>query len=138
MNIRKAMTGYAIVLASGKLERLQAVGNIASIAAASEIPIDVFATMDGLEAFDEDRVATMDYEMGPIGEAMLANEGDEMALFTENISRAKDLGPIEVFACELSIDMLDKELVNYVDVFDDVLGVAGFLKRAKDKQVMFV
>jgi len=48
------MTGYAIVLASGELERLQAVANIASVAAVSEIPVDVFATMDGLEAFDEE------------------------------------------------------------------------------------
>jgi peroxiredoxin family protein len=132
------MPGYAIVLATGKLERLQAVGNIASIAAASDIPVDVFATMDGLEAFDRDVVAGMDFEMGPVGRAMLEAEHMNMSLFSENLARAKELGPISVYACELSMDALGKDLDDYEDVFDDVLGVSGFLTRAADKQVMFV
>jgi len=132
------MPGYAIVLASGQLERLQAVGNIASIAAASDIPIDVFATMDGLEAFDKERIETMDYEMGPVGEAMMNNENMNMALFVDNLERAKGLGPISLYACELSIDALEKSIDDYADVFDDVLGVSGFLGHAQDKQVMFV
>ena len=132
------MPGYAIVLATGKLERLQAVGNIASIAAASDIPVDVFATMDGLEAFDRDVVAGMDFEMGPVGRAMLEAEHMNMSLFSENLARAKELGPISVYACELSMDALGKDLDDYEDVFDDVLGVSGFLNRAADKQVMFV
>ena len=131
------MTGYAIVLASGKFERLQAVSNIASIAAASDVPVDVFATMDGLEAFDTERLANRDFEMGPIGEAMLEGDSD-MALFTENFERAAELGPISLFACELSVDMLGKSMADYADVFEDVLGVAGFLSRAEDKQVVFV
>jgi peroxiredoxin family protein len=132
------MTGYAIVLASGKLERLQAVGNIASVAAASEIPIDVFATMDGLEAFDRERIASMDFEMGDVARAMLDAEHMEMALFNENLARAKELGPLTVYACELSMDALGKTLDDYDDVFDDVLGVSGFLTRAQDKQVLFI
>ena len=132
------MPGYAIVLASGKLERLQAVSNIASIAAASDIPVDVFATMDGLEAFDRDVVAGMDFEMGPVGRAMMEAEHMNMSLFSENLARAKELGPISVYACELSMDALRKDLEDYEDVFDDVLGVSGFLTRAADKQVMFV
>jgi peroxiredoxin family protein len=132
------MTGYAIVLASGKFERLQAVSNIAAIAAASDIPVDVFATMDGLEAFDRDVVAGMDFEMSAVGRAMLEAEHMDMSLFSENLARAKDLGPIHVYACELSMDALQKDLEDYVDVFDDVLGVSGFLTHAADKQVMFV
>ncbi|MDX1745065.1 MAG: DsrE family protein [Halobacteriales archaeon] len=132
------MPGYAIVLASGKLERLQAVGNIAAIAAASDIPVDVFATMDGLEAFDRETVASMDFEIGPVGRAMMEAEHMDMALFNENLARAKELGPISVYACELSMDALGKTLEDYVDVFDDVLGVSGFLGHAEDKQVMFV
>ena len=132
------MPGYAIVLASGQLERLQAIGNIASIAAASEIPVDIFATMDGLEAFDTDRIASMNYEMGPVGEAMLSNPDMDMSLFVDNFQRAKELGPISLYACELSMDALEKDLGEYADVFDDVLGVSGFLTHAQDKQVLFV
>ncbi|MFB6244118.1 MAG: hypothetical protein ABEH80_08445 [Halobaculum sp.] len=132
------MTGYAFVLASGRLERLQAVGNIASIAAASEIPVAVFATMDGLEAFDTDRVESLNFEMGPVAEAMVTSDDVEVPLFTESLARAKELGPISLYACELSMDALDKEIDEYADLFDDVLGVSGFLKRADDKQVVFV
>ena len=132
------MTGYAIVLASGQLERLQAVGNIAAIAAASEMPVSVFATMDGLEAFDRETVETMDFEMGSVGRAMMEAEHMDVSLFTENLARAKELGPLEVYACELSMDALGKTLDDYVDVFDDVLGVSGFLTHAEDKQVIFV
>ncbi|MFB6104946.1 MAG: hypothetical protein ABEJ57_07710 [Halobacteriaceae archaeon] len=132
------MPGYAIVLASGKLERLQAVSNIASIAAASDIPVDVFATMDGLEAFDTERIESMDFEMGAVGEAMLSHPDMDMALFVDNLDQAKAIGPITVYACELSMDALDKDLDAYADVFDDVLGVSGFLGHAEDKQVIFV
>lgn len=132
------MTGYAIVLASGQLERLQAVANIASIAAASDIPVDVFATMDGLEAFDIETVESGDFEMGAVAKAMMDSEKGEMPLFTDSLEQAKEIGPIALYACELSMDLLDRTLDDYVDLFDDVLGVSGFLTHAQDKQVVFV
>lgn len=132
------MSGYAIVLASGELEKLQAVANIASVAAASDIPVDVFATMDGLEAFDADTVESRSFEGGPVAQAMLESEDIDVPLFTESFERASQLGDFHVYACELSMDLLDKSLDDYVDRFDDVLGVSGFLNKAADKQVIFV
>ncbi|MFB6151127.1 MAG: hypothetical protein ABEJ40_04910 [Haloarculaceae archaeon] len=132
------MTGYAIVLASGKLERLQAVSNIASVGAASDVPVDVFATMDGLEAFDRETVENGDFEMGALARAMMESDRGEMPLFTESLGQAREIGPISVYACELSMDLLEKSLDDYVDLFDDTLGVSGFLRHAEDKQVIFV
>ena len=132
------MPGYAIVLASGKLERLQAVANIAAVAGASDIPIDIFATMDGLEAFDVETIENMDFEMGAIAEAMMNSESTKMPMFYESIGQAQEIGPVHMYACELSMDMLDKRLDQYADLFDDVLGVSGFLTMAEDKQVMFI
>ena len=132
------MTGYAIVLASGELERLQAVANIASVAAASDVPIDVFASMDGLEAFDAETVESKSFEGGKIAQAMMESTDVQVPLFTESLGQAKDIGPLSMYACELSMDLLGKSIDDYVDLFDDVLGVAGFLNRARDKQVVFV
>ncbi len=133
------MNGYAIVLASGELERVQAVSMIGSIAAASDIPVQVFVTMNGLSAFEKNRVETGNFQVaGPAGEAMLTTEGDDVPLFTEQLERAKELGPLEIFACEMVMDVMDTDLEDYVDVFDDTLGVAGFLNQAADKQVLFV
>ncbi len=132
------MPGYAIVLASGELEKLQAVSNIASVAAAMDVPIDVFATMDGLEAFDTDTVESKSFEGGPVAQAMLESEDIDVPLFTESFGRAKEMGEFHVYACELSMDLLGKSLDDYVDLFDGVLGVSGFLGKAEDKQVIFV
>jgi peroxiredoxin family protein len=132
------MPGYAIVLASGELERLMAVGNIASIAAASDVPVDVFATMDGLEAFDRERLAAGEFDAGPVARAMMESDRGDVPLFTESLAQAKEIGPLSMYACELSMDMLEKTLEDYDDLFDDVLGVSGFLTHAEDKQVVFV
>lgn len=132
------MTGFAIVLASDQLEKLQAVANIASVAAASDIPVEVFATMDGLEAFDEVTVEAGDFTAGPVAQAMMKSEKGDMPLFTESLAQAKQIGPLKLYACELSMDLLDRSLDDYVDLFDDVLGVSGFLTVAQDKEVIFV
>ncbi|MHB9286879.1 DsrE/DsrF/DrsH-like family protein [Halobacteriales archaeon Cl-PHB] len=132
------MTGYAIVLASNELARVQAVSTIASVAAASDIPVEVFVTMDGLLPFDEETVESGDFDVGPVGAAMLNSEDADVPLFTEQFAQAKQLGPIKLFACEMAMDLLGTDLDDYVDVFDDTLGVAGFLRQAEDKQVVFV
>jgi peroxiredoxin family protein len=132
------MSGYAIVLASRELARVQAVGTVASVAAASDVPVEVFVTMDGLLAFEEDTVESGDFDVGPVGRRMLTAEDVDVPLFTEGLRRAKEMGSLELYACEMAMDLLDRDLDDYVDVFDGSLGVAGFLNRAADKQVLFV
>ena len=132
------MTGYAIVLASEELEKLTAASTIASVAAAYEMPVDIFVTMNALTAFEHEAVETRSFTTGTVGEAMLTNEETEVPLFTEQLADAKELGPISVYACTMAMDLMGRTLVDYVDVFDDKLGVAGFLDRAADKQVVFV
>ena len=133
------MTGYAIVLASEEIERVQAVSMIASVASMSETPVEVFVTMNGLNAFEKEAVENMDFEGGRVAKAMMEAEDVEVPLFTEQIEQARQIGPLNVYACELAMDLLGTDLDDYVDdVFDDVLGVSGFLNRAKDKQIIFV
>ncbi|MFP4591717.1 MAG: DsrE/DsrF/DrsH-like family protein, partial [Halobacteriales archaeon] len=103
------------------------------------VPVQVFVTMNGLASFEQDRLDDGDLPVaGPVGEAMLSADGDDVPLFTEQLSQAKELGDLEVYACELAMDLVGASPDDYVDVFDDVLGVSGFLNRAADKQVIFV
>jgi peroxiredoxin family protein len=132
------MTGYAVVLASEEFERVQAVSMIASVAASSDVPVEVFVTMNGLNAFETETVENMDFEGGRVAEAMLAAEDNQSPLFTEQLEKAKAIGPLSVYACEMAMDVLDNDIDDYVDVFDDTLGVSGFLNRAQDKQIIFV
>jgi peroxiredoxin family protein len=133
------MTGYAIVLASEELERVQAVSMIGSVASMSDTPVEVFVTMNGLNAFEKAAVDNMDFEGGRVAQAMMDAEDVEVPLFTEQLEQARQIGPLNVYACELAMDLLGTEMDDYVEgVFDDTLGVSGFLNRAKDKQIIFV
>jgi peroxiredoxin family protein len=132
------MSGYAIVLASRELARVQAVSTIASVAAASDVPVEVFVTMDGLLPFEAETVESGDFPTGPVGTRMLTNEDADVPLFTEQFAQAKAIGSLDVYACEMAMDLMGTDIEDYVDVFDDTLGVSGFLNRAADKQVLFV
>ena len=131
------MTGYAVVLASEEFERVQAVSMIASVAASSDVPVEVFVTMNWLNPFEKEAVENMDFEGGRVADAMMAADTSS-PLFTEQLEKAKAIGPLQVYACEMAMDVLGNDLEDYVDVFDDVLGVSGFLNRAQDKQIIFV
>lgn len=131
------MSGYAIVLTTDELETVTATSTIASMAAASDVPVDVFVTMNGLLAFESEVVENADFNVGPVGRAMLDCEGAEVPLFTEQLRDAKELGELSVYACTMAMDLLGHDLDDYVDVFDGELGVAGFLNEAEDKQIIF-
>lgn len=132
------MTGYAIVLASGEIGRVQAVSIIGSVAAASDVPVDVFVTMDGLLAFEAGALESGNVEAGPVGQAMLESDGDEVPPYTEQFAQAKAVGDLTIYGCTMAMDLLDLELDDLDDVVDETMGVAGFLNEAADKQVMFV
>jgi peroxiredoxin family protein len=132
------MTGYAIVLASEELEKLTAASTVASVAAASDVPVEVFVTMNALEAFERETVETADFEAGTLGQAMLEREDVQVPLFVDQLHDAKEMGPLSVYACSMAMDVAGRSLADYVDVFDERLGVAGFLNHAADKQVVFV
>lgn len=126
------------MLASEELERVQAVSIISSVAAASEIPVEIFVTMNGFRPFEREVVEDMDFEGGRAAEAMMNAEDVNVPLFTEQLEQAKTLGPLSIHACEMTIDLMGKELDDFVDLFDGTLGVSGFINAAEDKQVIFV
>ncbi|WP_440988241.1 hypothetical protein [Haloarchaeobius baliensis] len=132
------MNGYALVIATDEFEKITAASIISSIAAASDIPVDVFVTMNGLRPFEHEVVETRDFATGPLGEAMLTSEETEIPLFTEQFRDAKEMGPMHVYACTMAMEMWGRELEDYVDIFDGELGVSGFLTKAADKQVIFI
>jgi peroxiredoxin family protein len=132
------MNGFAVVLASEDLEKLTAASTIASVAAASDVPVEIFVTMNALRAFEHETVETRSFEAGAVGQAMLTREDVQIPLFVDQLRDAKELGPISLYACTMAMEMMGRTLDDYVDVFDEEMGVAGFLNHAMDKQVMFI
>ncbi|MEM2325279.1 MAG: DsrE/DsrF/DrsH-like family protein [Archaeoglobaceae archaeon] len=124
----------ALVLASGELEKLQAASIIASVAS-SFGEVMVFATMDALMAFKKDVVAKKAWKSGELGEGMLKTNAP---LFVDVLKQAKEVGNLKIYACGMIMDMLKLKKEDFVDIFDDVIGVTKFLEMVEDAKVLFI
>ncbi len=130
------MGKLAIVLASGELEKIQAASTIASVASTLGNEVVVFATMDGLMAFRKDVVENRTWKTaGELGKGMLESGAP---LFIDTLRQAKEVGNIKIYACGMIMDMLKMKLDDFVDIFDDVVGVSAFLGMVEDAQVLFI
>jgi len=124
----------AIVLASGELEKVQAASIIASTAATLG-EVLFFATMDGLMAFRKDIVEKRAWKAGELGKGMLEANAP---LFIDLLKQAKEVGNLKMYACGMIMDMLKMSLDDFVDVFDDVIGVTKFLEMVEDAKILFI
>lgn len=124
----------ALVLASGELEKLQAASIIASVAS-SFGEVMVFATMEGLMAFKKDVVEKKSWKAGELGKGML---NAKVPLFVDVLKQAKEVGNLKIYACGMVMDMLKLNIKDFVDVFDDVIGVTKFLEMVEDAKVLFI
>ncbi len=124
----------AIVLASGELEKIQAASIIASTAATFG-EVLMFATMDGLMAFKKDVVENKAWKAGELGRGMLQAN---VPLFVDVLKQAKEVGNLRIYACGMVMDMLGMKKEDFVDVFDDVIGVTKFLDLVEGAQILFI
>ncbi len=129
------MSKLAIVLASGELEKVQAASIIASVASTLGTEVLIFATMDGLMAFKKDVVEKKAWKMGELGKGMIEKGAP---LFIDTLKQAKEVGNLKIYACGMIMDMLGLNLDEFVDVFDDVVGVSEFLGMVEDAKVLFI
>ncbi len=126
----------AIVLASGELEKVQAASIIASIASTLGNEVLIFATMDGLMAFKKDVVEKKAWKTaGELGKGMLESGAP---LFIDMLKEAKEVGNLKIYACGMIMDMLKLKKDEFIDIFDDVVGVATFLGMVEDAKVIFI
>ncbi len=130
------MEKLAIVLASGELEKIQAASIIASVASTLGNEVTVFATMDGLMAFRKDIVEKKAWKTaGDLGKGMLEAN---VPLFIDTLKQAKEVGNLKLYACGMIMDMLKMKIDEFVDIFDDVVGVSAFLGMVEDAKVIFI
>jgi len=130
------MGKIAILLVSGELEKLQSASTIASIASSLGEEVLVFATMYGLLAFKKDVVEKKSWRIyGELGEGLLESDSP---LFLDMLKEAKTTGNLKIYACSMVLGMLKLSMDDFVDVFDDVVGVATFLEMVKDAKILFI
>ena len=91
-----------ILLCSGEHEKVQMAAMMASVAAVSERPVEVFISMNALLAFAKDAPAGERYHGGAFSKLLKEKKApDPMTLFRQG----KELGDLKLWACSMALDV---------------------------------
>lgn len=126
-----------IMLCSGEHEKIQLAAMVASVAAVSDRPVEVFVTMNAVLAFERGKSPAERYHGGHFHELFMTQKvPDAIELF----SQGKMLGEMKMWACSLVLDLkhweCDKNLTE--DLFDGPLGLTMFLAEAENGELITI
>jgi peroxiredoxin family protein len=121
-----------IMLCSGEHEKLQMAAMMASVAAVSERPVEVFVSMNAILAFAKDAPADARYRGGAFSDLLKQKHApDAITLFRQG----KELGDLKLWACSMALDVKGWQESALVDgLFDGALGLTKFLSDAESGQ----
>jgi peroxiredoxin family protein len=121
-----------ILLCSAEHEKLQMAAMIASVAAVSDRPVQVFVSMNAILAFGKDTPADKRYQGGDFSKLLKEKHApDVLKLFQQG----KELGDLKMWACSMALDIRGWEMGHLVeDLFDGPLGLTKFLSDAENGQ----
>src|SRR5260370_36734765 len=133
----------SIIVFSGTVDKLMAASILATGGAAMGLEVEVFLTTWGLEAFRKDgyktnRKVSKDFEeYGPVMmEQMVAKK---VPSWMENFKNAMEVGDLKIYACSMTMELLDMKLSDLEPIVTEVTGVATFVERAKEgKMTLFI
>lgn len=123
----------SLVLMSPDMEKIHAGALMGTIAAASGMEVNIFATMDALKMFLKETVEKQDFKIGEIGNKLMEKKVDP---FYKMIEDAKDMGELKVYACSLVVDVMGWKKEDMLDIVDDIIGVTAFFGIAEGGQIM--
>jgi len=121
-----------ILLCSGEHEKVQMAAMMASVAAVSERPVEVFVSMNAIEVFAKGVSAAERYHGGAFSKLLKDKKApDPMTLFQQG----KELGDLKLWACSMALDVKGWELDHLEDeMFDGPMGLTKFLSDAEEGQ----
>jgi len=121
-----------ILLSSGEHEKVQMAAMMASVAAVSERPVEVFVSMNAILAFEKGASADSRYHGGAYSKLLKEKKApDPLTLFRQG----RELGDLKLWACSMALDVKGWELDRLEDgLFDEALGLTKFLSDAEGGQ----
>ncbi len=121
-----------ILLCSGEHEKLQMAAMMASVAAVSERPVEVFVSMNAILAFAKDVDPGARYQGGAFSRLLKERHApDALTLFQQG----KDLGDLKMWACSMALDVQGWDIDRLQDgLFDGALGLTKFLSDSETGQ----
>lgn len=123
-----------LVLVSGDHEKIQMAGMMASVAAVSERPVEVFVSMNAIFAFRKDVKPEQRYQGGQFSALMKEKRApDAIELFQQG----KMLGDMKMYPCSMAMDITEWSEAEFVeDLFDEPIGLTKFLADAESGQIV--
>lgn len=119
-----------ILLCSGEHEKVQMAAMMASVAAVSERPVQVFVSMNAILVFAKN-ISSKERYHGDAFSKLLCNAPDALELFRQG----KELGDLKLWACSMALDVQGWEISNLEDdLFDGPMGLTKFLADAESGQ----
>ncbi len=129
----------SLIVFSGTVDKLLAASILASGAAMMGMEVELFLTNWGLMAFRQGdyrenmRVSADFADYGPM---LVQNlRGPNAPSWMNNLRQAKDIGDVKIFACGMTMEMFGLTKDALEPIVDEVVGVAGFVERAKDSKI---
>jgi peroxiredoxin family protein len=123
-----------IILCSGEHEKLQMAAMMASVGAVSERRVEVFVSMNAINAFARDATPEQRYRGGDFSRLLREKKApDAIDLFRQG----RMLGDMKVHACSMALDIKGWEIGHLAaDLFDGALGLTRFLSDAESGQLV--
>lgn len=115
-----------LMLLSGDYAKLHAAATVTLVAASLGQTVNVFVSMESLPGFHVKAEQRAVITRGPVGQAIVEQSGlDYLGLFAQ----AKEIGDVHLYACSLVADLKGWDVGDLSPLFDDMMGVAGFLGK---------
>lgn len=118
-----------LMLLSGDYAKLHAAAMVSLVASSLGQTVNVFVSMEALPAFHAGAKERESIGRGPIGDAIRESGTPQ---YLELFEQAKEFGDVHLYACSLVADLKGWSLADLSPLFDDMLGVAGFLGQIED------
>ena len=131
-----------LVLFSGTDDKLQAAAVLTAGAAALGRPVNLFLQYWALDAFRKERI-DRDHGLAPEAGSEGRAHVDQLRRagqvgWAEVLRQAKDIGPVDIQACSLSMDVLGIDETDLDPLVDGVEGVTAFYLNAGEGHMVFI
>lgn len=123
-----------ILLCSGEHEKVQMAAMIASVAAVSDRPVEVFVSMNALLAFVKDVPLDKRFYGATYSKLLKEKKApDPIGLFRQG----REFGDLKLWACSMALDLQGWDIDNLEDgLFNDSLGLTKFLSDTENGQLI--
>jgi peroxiredoxin family protein len=135
------MGKLVIGLASGSLEKLVVASTVTGGAVALDMAVDIFLLLGGAYAFRKDVAGTGTYTDRPelAGEMAAGMAGSAVPAPLDSLRQLKTDGDVHIHCCGTAGKIWGAgALDDFVDIVDDIVGVAEYVTSCEDADVVQV